>query len=394
MTLTLRQKFSLIQMTYWCSVCAMFVFIAAYLYGLGYTPFTVGIALALQKVFGFIGQLLWAFLGRTRRQLKRNFILGNILLWLVFIFIYFMKFPWIVIIGIGFSGLFESAMPTLLDTWILKSYAENPEIYGSIRSSASFAFAWFAILMGRWIGQIGYVIMPVASLFLMLLSVTLSISIKTDPIKTSEITASPRIHHSWKNLMKNRHYVSIVLAMLLYGICSLPFNLVLPLLINRTGGAIEVLGYATFASAISQFPMMAFYRRYARIEPYFLIQIAVLLTIMAYVICLTVNRPEAIIVAQVFSGLGFGILLPTLRNMIFKMVDHSQHTLSQSIVDLVQISLAGIIGNTLVGLIAEHFGVNAVLGTFIVLLISAELVLSLAYLSRNEGPHAIKEITD
>jgi len=394
MTLTLKQKFSLIQMTYWCSICAMFVFIAAYLYGLGYTPLMVGTALALQKGFGFIGQILWASISRSTRELKRNFILGNILLWMVFALVFVMKLPWIVIIGIGISGLFESAMPTLLDTWILKTYSSQPEIYGSIRSSASFAFAWFAILMGRWIGEWGYVIMPITSLVLMMLTILISMTIRPESHKAVNESSSPRVGHPWVHLLRNRTYVCVVVAMLLYGICALPFNLVLPLLIQRTGGAVEVLGYATFANAMSQFPMMALYRRYAKIEALYLLVISVFMTILAYVICLTIERTEAIIVAQICSGIGFGILLPTLRNMIFRMVDPSEHTLSQSIVDLVQISLAGLIGNAMVGLIAQTLGVSAVLVTFIVILITTEIVLTFVYIYRNESPYAIKEATN
>jgi len=395
MKISLRQKFILIQMTYWCSICSMFVFIAAYLYNLGYTPLMVGIALALQKIFGFIGQILWASLSRHKREIKRNFIIGNICLLVVFMMIYRMNLPWIVIFAIGFSGLFESAMPTLLDTWILKSYPKNPEIYGSIRSSASFAFAWFAIFMGQWVRQIGFIVMPFASFILVTMTVMIAISIKVETqLSTSTLQPTISVKHQLGHLLGNSQYVIILVAMLFYGICSLPFNLALPILIQSSGGSIAVIGYATFANAMSQFPMMLMYRKYAWINPYILLQIALLLTILAYLTCLIFDQTEAIIIAQVFSGLGFGILLPTLRNMIFKLVDPSDQTLSQSIVDLIQISLAGIIGNVLVGWMIEVYSVSTVLISFIIILIGAEFVLTIGYLHRNEDHNATKEITD
>ena len=144
----LKLKFSLLQITYWCTIGAFSGFMVSYMQTKGMTPKLIGVMLSVSTLCAFLGQLFWGSLSDKIKSNKKIFIITNILMFILHIVVFYMPSYTLVIITFGVLGFVEIPVAANLDTWILKIYYKTPQAYGPIRACASIGFAIFTLIYG------------------------------------------------------------------------------------------------------------------------------------------------------------------------------------------------------------------------------------------------------
>ena len=89
------------------------------------------------------------------------------------------------------------------------------------------------------------------------------------------------------------------------------------------------------------------------------------------------TTPTFIVFCSVINGIGFGLMLPAMREAIFECSPKQFYTTAQSISDAIYVSFAGMISNSLAGFMIEEVGMKNFLITCAGIQLIAIIVLSI-----------------
>lgn len=352
----LKLKFSILQVSYWCSFGSFTTMAVALVMSRGMSATMIGAMLTVYTVCAFAGQFFWSRLCDATKSHKKIFILTNILTLLLYCTVYFMPDFTLLIVFYGLLGFVQAPSPANLDTWILKHFHKTPAAYGPIRAAASFGFAIFILFYGKIIEAAGFKVMLIfASLFIGISVLVASLTPDARPV------AHPESRDKQKRapgLLKNKPFLQVLIIMFFIGIAIMPISQMKMLIFADVGGTVSFLGLDLFVNCMVQVPFMLMASRLARFSPYRRFLFAGIMYFIFISIIFTAKAPALIVASAAFQGIGFGILYPAARHLVFELLPPHLHTTGQGFSDAVFFNLSMIFSGIAGGAIVDNYGVK------------------------------------
>ncbi len=356
----LKLKFSLLQITFYCSVGSFSFFAVTYFKQVrGLSSSYIAIMLGVFTLSAFLGQFFWSFLCDKWKTNKKIYIISNLLMLIICVIVFYTSNVPYLFIAYGALGFVQSSIPANLDTWVMKVYHDNPSAYGPIRASASLFFAVFIFFYGDILENLGYSVMLIFVSGFAFVGIFVACLTVDSPFL-------PKILKSSKSdfkILMNTKFIILLFVLLCTGIASSSYQ-IMPLIIDNIGGSVKWLGYAMFASALSQVPFMMYNRIIMRFRAEIRLITAGVFYILSLLLFSFASTPIAIVYINILSGMGFGIMLPAMRQIVYENSPDLLHTTAIGISDSVNVSMAGIISSVLVSSFVDNYGLMSVLLIF------------------------------
>lgn len=354
-------KFSILQVTFWCGYGAFSGFMVAYMQSKGMSVTLIGVMLTVNTFSAFLGQFFWGMLCDKLKTNKKIYIVASILTFMVELLIFASDSWMLIIITFGILGFVQQPLAANLDTWILRTYRKTPQVYGPIRSTASIAFAIFSFFYGGMLEKNGYQLMLIFSgLFLVMGAVTAEL---TSDIPVEELYSQtiPKEKTGWELLAKNKEYLQVLFMLFGTGIATAPVIQLMAVIMDNVAGSVAYVGYAMFAGSLMQVPFMIFSGKLNRYSAKGRIIFAGCIYIIAILGMSFGKTPLMVLVFCAINGIGYGILLPALRELIFTIAPKELNTTAQGICDAVYTGFGSMISNILAGILVANFSVTVLL---------------------------------
>lgn len=357
-------KFRLAHYLYWAMSSAILGYWVVYFEGeRKLATSEIGLMMSLYVGTALIGQYAFGYLS-DKLQSVRVPVLGAALLFAVVVAAMPFQTSTIGIrTAMALMGFLQQPIGPMLDSWTLKylhQYGE-PNRFGQIRSFGSLGWATIALLTAYLILYVSwnmlFVVAIVAAILLSLLALTIPDIEKTKPLD-STTTASLTMGNSLVQLFGNVKYVYILaVVFLMYLGVQTTFNFQ-GLLIKGTGGGVAELGWTFFFGVMSEMPAMFLsVWLLPRLSPLRLMIIAGLLYMLRYGLIIYFQTSWIVTLTACLEGLAFGLLLSSLRNYVFSVVDQEIQTLAMTVVDATFLGLTVIVGGLVGGWLIERFSV-------------------------------------
>ena len=289
------------------------------------------------------------------------FILTNFL-WLgVSLLFYFTSSPVLILITYAAMGFLQSPAYTDLDSWILKSVDNNFSKYGSIRSMGSLGFAVYMLLFGMLVSSRGYAVMPVFLSFFIAVSVITALTVPETQTELHTVTVARITPSDIKNLVLHKSYLFLLIILFFAGYSSTALQQNKILLWEYLKAPISYQGYDNFFSAIFQFPFIFLTSFFSRIPAKARLASGIFLTFVMFIMVFFARTPQLVVAGSVMGGIGYGLLLPSMREIIVTSAAEKLRTTAQGLGDAVYGNLSGVIGCFVSGFVVDSFGIKTFL---------------------------------
>lgn len=354
-------KFGILQITYWCSYGAFSCFMAAFMQSRGMSATLLGIMLTINTFCAFAGQFFWGTLCDRLKTNKKIFVVSNLLILLIQALIFSTESWTLIILTFGLLGFVQQPLTANLDTWILKTYKDTPQVYGPIRSAASVIFAVFTFFYGGILERNGYQLMLVCSGFFLIIGMVTAMLTPDVPAQQIHEQPKERGRVSGKILLRKKEYLLILSMLFGIGMASAPVVQMMAVIMENVGGTVAHVGYAMFISSIMQVPCLVFSGKLGKYPAKGRMIFAGLAYFTTVIGMSLVESPFGILVFCGLNGVGYGVLLPAMRELIFAIAPEELHTTAQAVADAVFNSLGNMVSSLLAGVLVDNFSVAVML---------------------------------
>lgn len=378
---------------YWMSQCTMLQFAVMLYNSRGYDNFSIGVATMLVATMNVLAQPLWGMLCDRKPKIKKVFMTGILIAMgasLILPFsensIYLTVFA-MMVISFTFQPLAQ-----VIDAWIVRMNANGYNInYGIVRSFGSLGYGLTAFFYGLLLDRFGMWLMTPS--FLVCCVIFCVVVLKTkEPAadvakKRSEVREGEESFSDiLKKLVRNKQYLILIFTFMLMTVGMSSTHTFMSVKITELGGSNVEYGLAmTVMSTCEMFFLIYIGRNSARFRPAALMAIGYLsIIVKMFLIGLAWNVPM-VIIAHIFHGPAYGIMLGAVVLYIQRVVDRRSLFTAQTGFGAAQ-GLGNILGSFLGGTISTAVGINNMI--FIMLILPTISLLVMAgnniYLKRRE----------
>lgn len=260
-------------------------------------------------------------------------------------------------------GFLQQPIGPMLDSWTLKYLHQHgqPNRFGQIRSFGSLGWATIALLTAYLILSVSWNMLfgvaVVAGGLLSCVALTIPDVVENNASESSG-RATLTMGRSLVDLFGNPAYLYILaVVFLMYLGVQTTFNFQ-GLIIKGTGGGVAELGWTFFFGVMSEMPAMFLsVWLLPRMSARKLMTIAGLLYMLRYGLIIYFQTSWIVMLTACLEGLAFGLLLSSLRNYVFSVVDEEVQTLAMTVVDATFLGLTVIVGGIVGGWLIEHYSV-------------------------------------
>lgn len=364
----MKRRFILLQISYWLTVASIFSFIASYFSGIQKNEIEIGTYLSIFTLFGAFGQPFFGFISERIRS-QRKVLLFLFSAWLLTVLLFFyssLPYPFLM----AMFGFFSISIPPLLDGWILSVYPHHPEKYGQIRSSASLAYAIYIVFFGVLFQRYGNATLPIASSFWIIVSIIATIP-KDGESQTNHIESNKALHerNAWKPI------VLLLLVAFSMGVVNASVLQLQIFLLQPFDEGAAFLGFTMFVASFVQFPVMYSYRYLKRLTTSGKILLGIAGYTLSFLLLTIAPNRVVYVIGIAINGASFGVFMPAVREFIH--YGTTSKTFMLSLVDTIQNSIGGSIGNVIGGYWLYKFGVTSYLQRLLWLSIATMLLYAL-----------------
>ena len=353
--------FAVLQVSYWCFHASFICYASAFFLNLGFGNTVVSLLLAGYLMCSFIGSIVWGALCDRLGTNKKVFLAGVIgsacLMYFIYLFGGNVRLMAVAYPMLGFFFLPQSANS---EAWLLSACDHNQKIYGQIRSAPSLVYAVWAMLMGRMIDAKGYWVMLAGGTAFAVAVITAAILLPD----TAAGRAGRKKQSGFKGiaeLMANKPYRRLILLLFFAGLAAAPLNNMKIVVLQNVGGTVAHVGMDSFVSALTQVPFFLLAGWFQRIHLRARYAVMTLGPLAMILMCLFAVSPAMVIAGSVAYNIGYGIMIPTMREVTERCVQAELRTLGHTLSDAVFSSLSGVLSLTYAGFIADQMGVNTML---------------------------------
>lgn len=353
----LRRGFILLEMLYWTTCGTFNTYMVSFMTAeRGVSASTAGLLLALMMASACTGQFVIGAICDKHQNNRRVFMGGMALIILLQLGIYFSPSMWMLGLFYMMLGFVQQALASVLDTWLIRSFPEDPNAYSPIRALGSLSYAFVMVVMGFSVENIGHVVMPIYSSLLAVLGILVAVRMPEIPPLALEQTAAS----SQKGALKSLSPVVwlFILSMGIMGMANIPLLNLNLMVLENVGGTVSAMGIATACNTVAEFLVMRYPRPFSRLSAQRQILLAGGLYVGSTLLMIFAKSVWLLYVVYFFNGMGYGIILPARRRFVNEEVPQEAHNRVHCLGDMSYSNLGGLLGNRVGGMLIDFKGVR------------------------------------
>ena len=355
----LRRGFSLLEMLYWLAYGSFTTYTVSFLTATrGASASQAGLMLAIFMASACLGQFFVNGLC-DRHQNNRRVFMGGMLTTIVLqLGIYFS--PSMLLLGVGYAalGFIQPAIGAVLDTWLIRSFPDDPNAFSPIRALGSLSYSALMVVMGFSLEWIGHVTMPVLSTVFALAGTFVASRMPEIPA-----LSAPVRRESAQSRLKALPMIVwlFVLSMGVMGTANMPLINMNLLILESVGGTVASTGIATAFNTVGEFIAMRYPRLLGRFSARQKIMLAGALYLGSTLLMLAAGSVRMIFLASFINGLAYGVMLPARRQMVNETAPENMLNRVHGMGDMAYSNFGGLVGNQMSGLLIDLKGVRLML---------------------------------
>lgn len=358
--------FSALEITYWGFHASFIGYASSYLLSRGVSNTMMSLLIAGFLLCAFVGSMFFGRLCDRHQTNKRVFLPCMLASYAMILAIFFFaEYAPVLCVCYPLLGFFFQPQGANADAWVLSAYDHDQKMYGKIRSMPSLFYAVISMVMGRLISRFGYGMMLVgATLFMALALISAVLLADARAISAQQRGMNLR---DVRRLFASRPYRRLVLLLLLIGLAIAPINNLKIVVLENVGGNVAHIGVDSFVSALAQVPFIAMAGLLSLISLRRRFAAMALLPLTMILLVRFASSPAMVFAGSFFANVGYGVLLPTMREVTERFVDEDLRNLGHNLSDAVYNSFSGVISLMCAGAIVDGFGMNAMLTLCVVI---------------------------
>lgn len=349
---------------YYGSNCMFFGFLIAYLTSKGYSNILVGLNSTIIAAATMLAQPLGGYIIDSFISPKK-FLIISALISVPCTILFFMldAGPAVSMMLIALIALFYSPLGGVIDSWSVRIREQGVAInYPVTRSMGSIFYSTSALIVGVIISRFGYSVMLPAHLIFLALMLISCFFEEDVPCKNKvrrEDTTQQRIGllQAFKILLTNSTYTIFLISYFFYNLgLRVVATFITPILQER-GGTPAQVGMALFMAAFFELPILLTFNRYImrlKLEAIYILSLS-----FGFFRVIAINMSDnvaAVMLAQFFQGISFGLNLPLLLEYISRIVPEKLRGTAITIALAAGAGAALILGNMVGGVLMDSFG--------------------------------------
>ena len=355
---TLRRGFALLEMLYWLTYGSFTTYLVSFVTATrGASATSAGLMLALFMASACVGQFVIGGLC-DRRQNNRSVFMGGMALIVVLeLAVYFS--PNMALLGVGcvLLGLIQPPIGAILDTWLIRSFPDDPGAYSPLRAMASLAYAVLMAVMGMTIERFGHAAMPIFSTVFAVAGIVVASKMPEIPRVAATGANAGRVRMS----QLSRVVWLFVLSMGVMGVANVPLINMNLLILQSVGGTVTSMGIATAFNTVAEFLVMRFPKPYSRFSARQRMLGSGVLYIGSTVMMVLAGSVWMLYLASFINGMAYGILLPARRQLVTEIAPPEAHNRVHALGDMAYLNFGGLVGNQMSGLLIDSKGARFML---------------------------------
>ena len=375
----LKRGFALLEILYWLTYGSFTTYLVSFVTATrGASASVAGLMLALLMASACIGQFVIGGICDRMQNNRVVFMAGMAATVVLCLCVYFS--PNMILMGVACValGFIQSPTGAILDTWLIRSFPDEPGAYSPLRSLASLAYAVLMTVMGLSIERFGHVAMPVFVTIFGALNVFAAYKMPEIP----RVAVSTEKGHGGAGLRTLPVVVWLfVLSMAFMGMANMPLLNMNVLILERVGGTVASMGIATSFNTVAEFLVMRFPRPYMRFSARQRLIGAALLYVFSTAMMIFAGTVWLLYIAFFINGVAYGLMLPARRQFVTEVAPPEMQNRVQALGDMAYLDFGGLVGNQLSGVLIDSKGGVPMMVTVAL----AEEVASLAFMLRMKG---------
>ena len=352
--------FCLLESAFWGYHACFLGYASAYIISRGASSTVMSLLLSGFLLSAFVGSMVFGRICDQKQTNKRVLIPCMVVCYVLMLAIYFFaEHVPVLALCYPLMGLFFQSQGANVDAWVLSSCNHDQRIFGKIRSTPSLFYALISVSMGALISRFGYFMMLLGASVFMALTI-----ISAAMLRDAHAVAMPRKRMEAADigrLFASGYYRRLMALLMLVGLAIAPINNLKIVVLENVGGNVSHIGVDCFVSAITQVPFIAMAGAITAITlRKRFVAMAVLPMTMILLVRFAVS-PAMVFAGSFFYNVGFGVLLVTMREVTETYVVKDLRNLGHNLSDAVFNSFSGVISLMYAGVVADRFGVSAML---------------------------------
>ena len=346
-------RFCILQAAYWSFFAAMPAYITAYMLAKGMGAGTLGILIAVQMGSAFAGSVFWGRFVDRKRASRRFFLIGVIAAGALSVLLYiFAGVPAVLFLLYPLFGFMNGPIATTLDSWVI-AVIGRVEAGARSRTFGTLGYAVTMLVSGMLIDRFGYRFMPYIGMSLILMAVLTALC---QPEVMPEQSTRVHTDASPKVLLKAPRFLLLVAAVFFTGMAIGPINNMKVLVFESVGGDVSSLGWDAFIGCLLQSVFLILAGKMKKIRAEYRLTASAVFAFLYALIVFLASSPAMIIIGTLFANVNFGLIFPTMREIVEESVDSRLRTTANSIVDVAFGSVASMIAAAWSGGVMEGAG--------------------------------------
>lgn len=365
-------KFALFDSLFWGFFAAFNGFITTYFLECGMPKTQLSILLAVHMACSFLGSFVWGGLCDRIHENRKVFLWAFAPMIIIALLDYYIadKLLWIAALLYPLFGFVCLPMGSCIDAWMLRSFNHDGNMYGRARGIGSMGYAIAALIVGNFIKVRGYTVIPIATMIIGCLVYFMAFITADHPYtvtKTAE-KGNP------KELLKIKPYMILLIILFLNGLAASPVNNLKTVVLQSVGGDVGSLGFDSFLGVLIQACLIFVSGKLLRIPKYTRLLMMALCTMIMMLLVIFAVNPVMVIASTVMYNMGYGLLLPTQREITEESVPQNLKTTAHSLCDTMSSSFSGMLALLYSGAMMDAFGVRSVAVLGLVVIVIAVLL--------------------
>ncbi len=364
-------QFAAMSWTYWWAAC-FGSYLTVFLQSIGWRTTQVGIMNSINSAVGIVSTPFWGTLSDKIKSIKKILLPVIIASAITFALIPMMDYKIagisILFIVVPISGFFRVPVNSLIDNWTVRACNKEGLHFGAIRSFGSVSFGIIGMILGYVVPKIneahpnrGTILTFFGYGFFMIALLFVIASIKEDLGNTD----SGRKHLKFREmnfgaLFRNYYYITYLIYAMLIQVplaCVYSFQ---PYLLKELNINTGMIGYLTGFKAFIEVPMLLLMDKVRNKVPlyYLLFGSGVLYMVEALFYSYSTNFIGIMFIGGVLQGLAGGLHIAAGSNYVATLAPADLKATAQTL-NGSMVSIAGMIGNVIGGIITDRIGVRA-----------------------------------
>lgn len=354
-------RFAVLDGIYWGIMGSFGSYFVAWVLNRGCSQSFVSIMLTIYLFSGLAGQFTLSSLCDKLQTNKKIFLLGVAVAGVAQLEMYFTQSRLLLAVCYAFYGFFLGPMGSVLDAWMIRSFNGDMNAYSPARGVGSIGYAVVILIMGYLIGYFGYVVMPICSTAIVVVTLLLAVTTQEAPFPVDKKNVQKISVGEILSILKIPAFVVVLVVLVLTSMTSAPINSFKIVLLESAGGDVTTQGLDSFIGCTVQFLVFEFALLFARIPARIRFYISIALVTVSLAVDYYAANYWVVIAATVITNISYGLIMPSVREIAIEVVDPKYHTTAIGMVDACYTFLGGAIAQLYVGRIVEVLGIRTMI---------------------------------